>query len=170
VTAPGRRPTPRHGSAQRGSASLLAVSFTAVLALVAVAVTTVAGAVTDRRRVASAADLAALAGAAAVQAGADGCAAAASVARRNGAVLVRCTVAGQDVTVRAERRTPPVLGLAFTVRSVARAGPERHPAPPHDCLGEVRIVVNPPDAAALPQPRQRGRQRPCRLRVLLLHG
>ena len=113
------------GCAERGSAAVLAVSFTAVLALVAVLVIAVAGAVTDRRRVASAADLAALAGASAVQAGRDGCPAAAAVARRNGAVLAACTVAGQDVSVRAERRTQPVLGYRLTVWSSARAGPER---------------------------------------------
>jgi secretion/DNA translocation related TadE-like protein len=110
--------------AERGSAAVLAVSLAALLAMVAVLVTAVAGAVTDRRRVASAADLAALAGASAVQAGRAGCPAAAAVARRNGSVLVRCTVEGQDVSVRAERRTRQVLGFRMTVGCSARAGPE----------------------------------------------
>ena len=125
MTAPSPRRGPRLGGVQRGSATVLAVSFIGLLALVTVLVTAVAGAVADRRRVASAADLAALAGAGAVQAGRDACAAAESVAWRNDAVLVRCTVAGQDVSVRAERRTRPVLGVELTVRSAARAGPER---------------------------------------------
>jgi secretion/DNA translocation related TadE-like protein len=75
--------------------------------------------------VASAADLAALAGASALQAGEDGCAAARSNARRNEATVTACSVDGQDVTVLTARRTQPVLGRRFTVHASARAGPER---------------------------------------------
>ena len=112
---------------QRGSAAVLGTVLVAVLMVVALLVTAVGGAVADRRRVASAADLAALAGATALQAGDDGCAAARSNARRNGARVASCVVDGHDVTVHTERRTQPVLGRRFTVRAVARAGPERLP-------------------------------------------
>ena len=118
-------PTTITRAAQRGSATVPAVVLIAVLAVVAVLVAAVGGAVADRRRVASAADLAALAAASSVQTGRDGCAAAARVARRNAADLTACTIDGADVTVRTERWTQPVLGLRLRVRSSARAGPER---------------------------------------------
>jgi len=119
----GRVPVPE--TRQRGSAAVLATVLVAVLVVVALFVTAVGGAVVDRRRVASAADLAALAGASALQSGHDGCAAARSTARRNGARATSCAVDGEDVTVLTERRTQPVLGRRFTVRATARAGPER---------------------------------------------
>lgn len=104
---------------------MLGTVLVAVLVVVTVVITVVGGAVADRRRVASAVDLAALAGASAVQAGRDGCAAARALARRNGARMTSCSVHGQDVTVRGARSTPPVLGHRFTVRAEARAGPDR---------------------------------------------
>jgi len=109
---------------QHGSAAVLATVLVAVLVVVALFVTAVGGAVVDRRRVAAAADLAALAGASALQSGNDGCAAARSTARRNGARATSCAVEGEDVTVLTERRTQPVFGRRFTVRATARAGPE----------------------------------------------
>ena len=109
---------------QRGSAAVLGTVLVAVLMMVAVLVAAVGGAVADSRRAASAADLAALAGASALQAGKDGCAAARSNARRNGARVSFCRVDGQDVTVHTERSTQRVLGRRFTVRAVARAGPD----------------------------------------------
>lgn len=114
-----------HRLGQRGSAAVLGTVFVAVLMVVAVLVAALGGAVADRRRAASAADLAALAGASALQAGHDGCSAARSNARRNGARVSSCAVDGRDVTVQTERRTQPVLGRRFTVRATARAGPER---------------------------------------------
>ena len=110
---------------QHGSAAVFATVLVAVLVVVTVFVTAVGGAVVDRRRVASAADLAALAGASALQVGNDGCAAARSNARRNGVQVASCVVVGQDVTVLTRRRTRPVLGRRFTVHASARAGPER---------------------------------------------
>ncbi|MGZ4494651.1 MAG: hypothetical protein ACXVWU_08130, partial [Nocardioides sp.] len=67
--------------------------------------------------------LAALAGAAALQAAGDGCAAARDVARANGAALERCAVSGDEVEVTATRLLAvPVIG-GVTVRGRARSGP-----------------------------------------------
>jgi secretion/DNA translocation related TadE-like protein len=97
------------------------------LSVAAVLVAAVGAVVADQRRVASAADLAALAGAAAVQSGRDGCASAGAVARRNAARLASCAVTGSVVTVRTTRETRPLLGRRLMVRSAARAGPVGSP-------------------------------------------
>jgi secretion/DNA translocation related TadE-like protein len=110
-------------AAERGSAALLAVVLVAVLTLVAVLATVLAGAVADSRRVAAAADLGALAGAAAAQQGEATCPRAAAIVALNRARMVSCTVHGGVVEVRASRPTHRVLGLGLTVSSRARAGP-----------------------------------------------
>jgi secretion/DNA translocation related TadE-like protein len=102
---------------------VLAVGFLGVLVTVAVVVAALGGVVADQRRVESAADLAALAAAGALQAGEDPCAAARTSAGRNGAGLAGCAVAGEVVTVRVERRTGSVLGRRFRLTGHARAGP-----------------------------------------------
>jgi secretion/DNA translocation related TadE-like protein len=102
---------------------VLATVLLGVLMTLALSIAVVGGAVTDRRRVDSAADLAALAGAQALQAGRPGCAAAREVARRNGARLTGCSVAGEVLSLDAARSTRPVLGHRLVVRSTARAGP-----------------------------------------------
>ena len=112
---------------ERGSASVLAIVLVGALSVAAVLVAAVGAVVADQRRVASAADLAALAGAAAVPSGRDGCASAGAVARRNAARLASCAVAGSVVTVRTARETRPLLGRRLTVRSAARAGPVGSP-------------------------------------------
>jgi secretion/DNA translocation related TadE-like protein len=109
--------------AERGSASVLAVVLVGALSVAAVLVAAVGAVVADQRRVASAADLAALAGAAAVQAGRDGCARAGAIAHRNAARIASCVVSGDVVLVRTTRRTAPLLGRRVTVSSAARAGP-----------------------------------------------
>jgi secretion/DNA translocation related TadE-like protein len=112
---------------QRGSASVLATVLVVALVVATVLVAAVGAVVADQRRVASAADLAALAGAAALQAGREGCAAAGLVARRNAARMTSCIVSGSVVTVGTTRRTRPLLGRRLTVRSSARAGPAEVP-------------------------------------------
>ena len=89
---------------------MLALGLVGVLAFATVLVAALGGVVADQRRVASAADLAALAGAGALQDGADPCAAARSSADRNGARLGWCSVDGEVVTVRVLREAGPVLG------------------------------------------------------------
>ena len=111
------------GRGQRGSATVLALGLVGVLAFATVLVAAFGGVVVDQRRVASAADLAALAGAGALQDGADPCAAARSSADRNGARLGWCSVDGEVVTVRVLREAGPVLGRTLEVSSRSRAGP-----------------------------------------------
>ncbi len=107
----------------RGSAAVLGVGLVGVLVSVAALVAVLAGAVADQRRVEAAADLGALAGASAVQHGRSACPAAREVARRNGAAVTSCTVAGEVVAVTARRPTAPLLGHRFVAESTARAGP-----------------------------------------------
>jgi secretion/DNA translocation related TadE-like protein len=115
---------------ERGSAAVLATVLVGVLAVVATLVAVVGGAVVDQRRVESAADLGALAGAVAAQRGEDGCTAAGSMVAENRARVTACTSTAGIVTVQAARGTRPVLGLRFTVTSRARAGPTDALRPP----------------------------------------
>lgn len=119
-----------------GSATLWALSLAMVVWVSTAALLVVAVAVTARHRAATAADLAALAGAAAVariEVAADrnpaarvptACATARAVAVANAAVLGSCTIVGQVVDVVATVRTPALgyLGLG-SVAARARAGP-----------------------------------------------
>ena len=77
----------------------------------------------DQRRAATAADLAALAAATAVQVGEPPCEAAAESVARNGARLGSCTVEGDRVRVEAVRRSTPVLGKDVEITVAAHAGP-----------------------------------------------
>jgi secretion/DNA translocation related TadE-like protein len=117
-----RRAAPRVPD-ERGSATVLAL-VAAVLLAAATVVGVVLGALASlERRVESAADLAALAGAAAVRGAGDGCAAATEVAARNRAALGACTVHGDVLEVRAVRVVHlPVVGRV-TLAARARAGP-----------------------------------------------
>ena len=108
---------------EHGSASVLATVLAGVLLVAAVLLSAVGAGIADQRRAAAAADLSALAGASAVQRGEPGCPAARSVAARNHARVTSCAVVGELVTVRTARPARRVLGITFTVRSRARAGP-----------------------------------------------
>jgi secretion/DNA translocation related TadE-like protein len=104
---------------ERGSASLIAAVMIAALAIVTVGGAHLGAAVIARHRAQAAADLAALAGAAQVPAGANNaCAQAALLARAMDTNTVACTVDGLDVVVTVEASS--ALGPA---RAVARAGP-----------------------------------------------
>lgn len=76
-----------------------------------------------RHRVASAADLAALAGSRAATEGDDGCAAARDVARLNGVRLHRCRMDLDVATVTTVGATRPWWGGTWTTRIEARAAP-----------------------------------------------
>ena len=115
----------RRGCGERGAATTVGVVLLGVLVLVVLLIGAVGGAVVDQRRVESAADLGALAGAAALQLGRDGCAAADAVVARNEARVVRCSREGDDLVLRAARPPRRVLGLHWTASSTARAGPTR---------------------------------------------
>lgn len=116
----------------RGSASVLVLGLSAVIAVAVVAAAVRGVAVVDRHRVEAAADLAALAGAQSVLEGAgEACAQAASIARANGARLVRCALSGDviEVEVASDLRLGRLGTWVVTGR--ARAGPAtgQPPAP-----------------------------------------
>ncbi len=75
------------------------------------------------RRAAAAADLAALAGAVAVQQGREPCAEASAVATANHARLSSCSVLAEDVRVGVDVDAGRVLGRPLWVSGRARAGP-----------------------------------------------
>ena len=108
---------------QRGSASLLVVALLSVLLLVGAALGVVAAMVWAHRMAQSAADLAALAGAAELQEGADACGAATRIADANDATLDSCLVQGDDVVVDVTVAGPRWLGQQADLSARARAGP-----------------------------------------------
>ncbi|HET7357196.1 MAG TPA: Rv3654c family TadE-like protein [Nocardioidaceae bacterium] len=111
----------RSRRSSRGSATVLAVVMLLVLGLAGALAAGLGGVLVAKRRAASAADLTALAGAAAVQRGDPGCAAAAAVAQANGARLVTCDVHAEVVEVAV---SVPVHALGITdVQDRAKAGP-----------------------------------------------
>ncbi|WP_375388565.1 Rv3654c family TadE-like protein [uncultured Amnibacterium sp.] len=107
-------------SGEEGAGTALAVALVAAIAACAVLLATVGVVLDTRRRVAAAADAAALAGADVALGAATGipCDRAGEVAAANGARLASCEQSGQKVRVAA---TASVLGIP--VRVVAVAGP-----------------------------------------------
>lgn len=120
----------RPGKDQRGATATLAVTLTALLLLMALLMSVLGRVLVDHRRASAAADLAALAGAGALQAGREPCAPARRIAHDNGASLTRCAVSGEQVEVRAgvdvwaPSALLPLLG-PVRVEAEARAGPVR---------------------------------------------
>ena len=107
---------------ERGAATVVALGLVGVLLVVAaVSVGTIA-IVLAHRRAQVAADLASLAGAGALQAGADPCAAAERIADRQRATVTRCVVDGLSVVVATAVDLPAALGGA-SMPARARAGP-----------------------------------------------
>ncbi len=107
----------------RGAASLLVATCVAVLLTIGAALGVVAALVRSHRSAQSAADLAALAGAAAWQRGVDACPAASRIAEANRAELVVCRREGEDVLVRVVLTGPRWLGQGADLVGEARAGP-----------------------------------------------
>lgn len=116
-----RRARVAHG--QRGAVTVLAVALLGVLLLVTAAFGVAEAMVSDHRRAQAAADLAALAGAQAIQQAEDGCGSAARIAAANGAALADCEVQGQDVVVTTRVAGPRWLGARGDLSAQARAGP-----------------------------------------------
>ena len=108
---------------QRGAATPMVVACLSLMLALGAALGVVAAMLHDHRVAQSAADLAALAGAAALQRGDDGCAAAGSVAAANGARLAGCHAEGSDVVVRTVVVGPRWLGQRGDLEAQARAGP-----------------------------------------------
>lgn len=99
------------------------VALTGVLVTVTIAAAVLGRLLVEHRQAAAAADLAALAGAVAVQHGQDGCAAAAESVGHHGAELRGCTVDGERVRVEAAMPAREVWGRRIQVRATAHAGP-----------------------------------------------
>lgn len=106
-----------------GAATILVVAVSGVVLLLGVALGLVAGLVVAHREAQAAADLAAIAGAAAVAEGGDGCAVATDLAAANGATLTGCVVEGRDVLVTVVVVGPRWSGYGGDLTARARAGP-----------------------------------------------
>ena len=110
---------------QRGAATVVGVALAGLLTTFAFGCAGAGAVVVAHRRSQAAADLAALAGAAALQRGSDACAAATDIAGRNQAELASCSVTGDDVLVEVRTTTGPMLGHRYPLSARARAGPVR---------------------------------------------
>ncbi len=110
-------------SSEKGSAAVLGVVMVCLLTTLALVAVVASGILVGHRRAGAAADLAALAGAAAVQRGEDACAAAGHVAGANSARLVGCTTVGETVSIEVATEVPSAFGATWTVAARARAGP-----------------------------------------------
>lgn len=116
------------GAGEAGLAAPLVVTLAGLVLTLTILAGGLGRLLVDHRRAAGAADLAALAGASALQVGQDGCSAAAQVARRNGAELVSCSVSGDQVKVLAVVEVTGMSGLLrlldrVSVEAEALAGP-----------------------------------------------
>jgi secretion/DNA translocation related TadE-like protein len=115
--------TSRRG--ETGVATVAAATTVGLVLLVAAVLLQVGLVIAAKHRVQAAADLAALAGSAASLRGDDGCAAARTVARRNGADLASCRADLAVVTLTTESSTASVVwGARFLTQAKARAAPD----------------------------------------------
>lgn len=105
-----------------GAGTVLAVAMMGLLVTVTVATSGVVGVVAAHRRAQSAADLAALAGASALQDGGDPCRQAGAIAERNGAELRQCQVDDWNVSVTVVN-TMRLPGGSMDLEARGRAGP-----------------------------------------------
>lgn len=112
---------------ERGAATLLTVAMAGLLLLVGSAAGVVGAIVTAHRTAQSAADLAALAGAATLadHSGRDPCGSAGEVAVANDARLDSCAVEDATVVVEVTVSGPRWLGQDQDLTARARAGPAR---------------------------------------------
>jgi secretion/DNA translocation related TadE-like protein len=139
-----------------GAATVLVLVLVAVLGVVAAAGAVAGGVLIGQRRAASAADLAALAGAetfstrgGSASAGADACGVAGAVSERNGARLTVCRVERQTVLVDVAVDVPTFFGVRWSVPGRARAGTPGQPA-----WGPRQVTTG--SGAEPPGPRRRG--------------
>lgn len=111
------------GPGERGAASVFALLLVGVLTAAVAAALSLNAYLVGQRRVAAAADLAALAGAAELQQGRDGCAAADRLALDNGARMTSCEVDGTTILVAVEVEVESLLGPDLQIPGHARGGP-----------------------------------------------
>jgi secretion/DNA translocation related TadE-like protein len=107
---------------ERGAAVVVGVALTGLLLVLASACVGSVAIVLAHRGAQASADLAALAGAGALQRGAEPCVAARAIAARDQAALTRCLVDGSTVVVATAVALPRALG-GGTVPARSRAGP-----------------------------------------------
>jgi secretion/DNA translocation related TadE-like protein len=148
------RPQSRRLADDQGAAAVWVLGCGAVLFVLALVIVIRSVAVLERHRVESAADFAALAGAARIGVSGDPCAAARRLAERNRATLQRCSVSldagGRSGTVVVRvlvHVTLPVVG-ARDVTASARAGRLVSPADP--VADGLRAHGGPDPSPALP--------------------
>lgn len=111
---------------ERGAGTVLVLAIVLVVMIAVQAVAVLAAGQTARHRAAAAADLAALAAAQRLAAGAvDPCTDAGRIARANGAALRDCVVDGLEVEVQVRVETTSVLPWLPAQERRARAGPPR---------------------------------------------
>jgi secretion/DNA translocation related TadE-like protein len=115
--APGSR------GSERGSATVLVLSFSGFLLLVGCALGVAAAMVHAHRVAQSGADLAALSAARALSLGGDPCAEAAKVAEADGVSVTACRVTGSTVLLSVTAPGPHWLGQSADLSAQARAGP-----------------------------------------------
>jgi secretion/DNA translocation related TadE-like protein len=108
---------------ERGSGTVHVLVVMTLLSTVAGTTALVGAAISVRHRAETAADLAALSGASALQRGTPGCSAAGVVARANGAELADCTVNGVMVNVTVRLRPQGPLARLPAATAGAQAGP-----------------------------------------------
>lgn len=113
----------RAGRDEWGAGTVLGLTMAAVVLFMAFAVAGATAVVTTHRVAQSAADLAALAGANALQQGEDPCGHAGKVARANRATLRSCAVEGWTVSVSVTTSGATVLGRRVEQAARGRAGP-----------------------------------------------
>ena len=122
---------------EQGAGAVLAVAMIGLVVTVTVGTSGAVGVVAGHRRAQSAADLSALAGATALQAGGDACQRARVIAGRNGAALQRCQVDGFEVVV-VVARSVRLPGMPMELKARARAGPVQNQAHSVLCQGSSR--------------------------------
>ena len=115
-------------TSERGSGTILVLTFAAVLLLVGCALAVVTAMVHAHRVAESGADLAALAGARALSLGRNPCAEAARIAAADGGRVTDCRVDQSTVTVTVLVRGPHWLGQIADLSARARAGPGSGPS------------------------------------------
>ena len=107
---------------EAGAGTVLAVAMIGLLVTVTVATSGAVGLVAGHRRAQAAADLAALAGAAALQDGDDPCRRAGTIAERNGGSLRRCRVEEWNVSLVVVSSVDLPVG-SIDLRARSHAGP-----------------------------------------------
>lgn len=110
------------GHDEAGAASVLTLALLGVLLLVGLGSAGIVAVVAGHRTAQAGADLAALAGAGALQDGGDACGTAAEIARRNRTTLEGCRVEEWEVVVEVASEVRLLRGQA-ALRARARAGP-----------------------------------------------